>query len=245
MTDIPVLYEDLHVLVINKPPGIVVNRAQSVQEQTIQDWAEERIGSNTRSVHNEEDRVFVERAGIAHRLDKETSGCLVLTKNPEALSHLMRQFKERIPKKKYIALVHGIVVPKKGEIRAPVGRLPWNRERFGILPGGKEAVTKFVVHSSWSISHGKQKQELSLVELCPETGRTHQLRVHMKHINHPVIGDWQYAGRKTARNDRKWAPRVMLHAQTILFEHPVSGKLLEITAPIPDDMNRIIRSHDR
>jgi len=236
--NISILYEDQSLLVINKPPGVVVNRAESVKEETIQDWAELKVNSNQLKVTNEDERTFVERAGIVHRIDKETSGCLLIAKNPHVFVALQRQFKERRIKKTYLAIVHGKLVPEEGEIRAPVGRLPWNRERFGIVPGGKEAVTTYKVVRT--ISSKDNGETLSLVELYPETGRTHQIRVHLKYINHPILGDWQYAGRKTARNDRVWASRVMLHAKKIVIEHPVSNLDLAIEAPVPDDMNSII-----
>lgn len=242
MIDIPVLFEDSYLLVINKPSGVVVNRAQSVHGVTVQDWAEEKVNSKQIGVNSEEERIFVERTGIAHRLDKETTGCLLIAKTPTALSSLMLQFKKREVKKAYMAIVHGKLVPSEGEVRAPVGRLPWNRERFGIVPGGKEAVTRYAVHRFWRMVLGKDTQELSLVELFPETGRTHQIRVHLKHINHPIVGDWQYAGRKTARRDRTWAHRVLLHAYRIEFTHPVTQECLAFEAPIPEDMNRIIKS---
>ncbi len=240
MIAIPILLEDSDLLVVNKPPGIVVNRAESVQGETVQDWAEVFIKSNEFTPSTDEEKIFSERAGIVHRIDKETSGCLLIAKNPVAFVELQRQFKERIIKKTYLAIVHGRVVPQIGEIRAPVGRLPWNRERFGIVPGGKEAVTRYTVHNSWITPNGKQKEEISLVELYPETGRTHQIRVHLKYINHPIVGDWQYAGRKTSRSDRVWAPRVMLHAWKVTFTHPTGGARVDVEAPIPDDMNSVI-----
>ncbi|OGG11462.1 hypothetical protein A2Z00_02850 [Candidatus Gottesmanbacteria bacterium RBG_13_45_10] len=254
--DIPILYEDDVMLVINKPPGVVVNRAQSVKGETLQDWAEEKILNPKFKFQNKfEDQnikdqndlgfrnldlEFYQRAGIVHRIDKETSGCLLIAKTPQAFVELQRQFKERMVKKTYLAIVHGILVPQEGEIRAPVGRLPWNRERFGIVPGGREAVTRYRVHRSWFMVHGKTKQEITLVELFPETGRTHQIRIHLKYINHPIVGDYLYAGRKTSRDDRLWAPRTMLHAWKITCIHPTLGTPLAIEAPIPDDMNRII-----
>lgn len=235
--NIPILYEDDELLVINKPPGVVVNNAQSVEGETVQDWAHAHLGlpelTGPAPVNPDD---FLSRAGIVHRIDKETSGCLVIAKNPASFAALQLQFKERTIKKTYLAIVHGKIVPESGEIRAPVGRLPWNRERFGILPGGKDAVTLYQVAKSGN-SH---KTDISLVELYPETGRTHQIRVHLKYINHPIVGDWQYAGRKTARNDRVWAPRVMLHAWKIVLTHPVSGGALAIEAPVPDDMSSII-----
>lgn len=221
--DIPVLFEDDSMLVINKPPGTVVNRAESVKGETLQDWIE-------RTYH-----IYIEnRAGIVHRIDKETSGILLIAKTPEVFAVLQRQFKERFIHKTYLAIIHGKLVPDTGEINAPVGRLPWNRERFGIVPGGKEAITGYKIQ--------KYIQDLSVVELYPESGRTHQIRVHLKYINHPIVGDYLYAGRKTARADREWAPRVMLHAWKLQCRHPVTGELLAFEAPIPDDMNTIINT---
>ncbi|KKU83829.1 hypothetical protein A2973_05475 [Candidatus Gottesmanbacteria bacterium RIFCSPLOWO2_01_FULL_49_10] len=238
--DIKTLFEDHALLVIHKPPGIVVNRAASVKEETVEDWVEKKLSavSCQLSAQNSD---FCSRAGIVHRIDKETSGILIIAKTPEAFVELQRQFKERAVKKTYLAIVHGKLVPEEGEIRVPVGRLPWNPERFGVVPGGKEAVTRYKVVKS---QKSKVKSEdISLVELYPETGRTHQIRVHMKYINHPIVGDYLYAGRKVSRRDRAGdAPRVMLHAWKVEFEHPASGKHLAIESPIPDDMNRIIQN---
>lgn len=241
--DIPVLYEDESVLVVNKPPGIVVNRAESVRQQTVQDWAKKRITNLQIYESTNENKDFVDRAGIVHRLDKETSGILLIAKTPEAFRKLQAQFKERLVKKTYLAIVHGKLVPETGEIRAPVGRLPWNRERFGIVAGGREALTKYkIIKLLNSYTVGDKKEELSLVELYPETGRTHQIRVHLKYINHPIVGDYLYAGRKVSRNDRKWVPRVMLHAWKISFISPSTGGKVAFEAPIPDDMERIIKN---
>jgi 23S rRNA pseudouridine1911/1915/1917 synthase len=223
--DIPILFEDDAMIVINKPPGIVVNRAESVKGETVQDWVEKTY------------HIFIDnRAGIVHRIDKETSGILLIAKTPEAFAELQRQFKERLIHKTYLAIAHGKLVPDTGEINAPVGRLPWNRERFGIVPGGKESVTRYKVQETWD----KGNDKFSLVELYPQSGRTHQIRVHLKYINHPIVGDYLYAGRKTARDDRTWAPRVMLHAWKLTCTHPVTQHELAIEAPIPDDMNGII-----
>ncbi len=263
--ELPILYEDDDFLVVNKLPGVVVNRAESVKGETVQEWMENRFpssfwqaqrarpesqrdaGQASMTMQSEQD--FISRAGIVHRIDKETSGILLIAKNPAAFIELQRQFKERIVKKTYLAIVHGKLVPAEGEIRAPVGRLPWNRERFGIVPGGKEAVTRYRVVKSLSVSgnSGNPKDSrnllVSLVELYPETGRTHQIRVHLKYVNHPILSDFLYAGRKTSRNDRKWAPRVMLHAWKISFRHPTTGKEVAIESPIPDDMKRIIEQY--
>ncbi len=229
--DIPILFEDDVMLAINKPPGIVVNRAESVKGETVQDWADSRL-----SFPRMRESDFAIRSGIVHRIDKETSGILLIAKTQEAFTELQRQFKERLIHKTYLAIAHGKLVPDTGEINAPVGRLPWNRERFGIVPGGKESITKYKVRETW----GTGDDAFSFVELYPESGRTHQIRVHLKYINHPILGDYLYAGRKTARDDRVWAPRVMLHAWKLTCTNPASGATLAIEAPIPDDMNRII-----
>lgn len=216
----PILFEDADVLVIHKPAGIVVNKAESVKSETIQDWVEKTY------------RIFIEnRAGIVHRIDKETSGILLIAKNPETFYELQKQFKERSIKKTYLALVHG-KLGGEGEIRAPVGRLPWNSERFGVVPGGKESITKYKVYKNYN--------DYTVVELYPETGRTHQIRVHLKYINHPIVGDYLYAGRKTSRRDRVRVGRVMLHAWKISFTHPKTGKRISLEAPIPDDMMRVV-----
>ena len=188
----------------------------------------------------EEHKDFCSRAGIVHRIDKETSGILLIAKTPTAFAELQRQFKDHEVKKTYLALVHGNVA-QEGEINAPVGRLPWNRERFGVVPGGKESVTKFKKLSaiSFQLSDSKNIQG-SLVEVYPETGRTHQIRIHFKYLGHPLLGDYLYAGRVQSRDDRKEIPRVMLHAWKIAFTHPSTGKPLAYEAPIPDDMKSII-----
>lgn len=226
--DISIIFEDSDLLIINKPAGITVNRAETTKnEKTIQDWSENYISIKyqvSSIKYGEEgwtpELEFYQRGGIVHRLDKETSGILVLAKTPEAFVALQKQFKERTIKKTYVALAHGIITPKKGEIGMPVGRLPWNRNRFGVLPGGKESKTNYTV-LAYYISPIK-KEKLTLVELYPQSGRTHQIRVHLKYINHPIFADSLYAGRKTARADRKILTRVFLHATKISLIHPTT-----------------------
>lgn len=243
-----ILYQDDDILVIDKPPGMVVNRAQSVKGETVQEWIEEQSDKYYKSTN--EDTEFISRAGIVHRIDKETSGILLAAKNSAAFRNLQEQFKNRKVKKTYLALVHGNI-PQSGDIKAPVGRVPWNRERFGIVPGGKEAVTRFQRMSNVKyptcakastgrqMSNGKQ-EIISLVRIYPETGRTHQIRVHFKYLGYPLVGDYLYTGRKQSRDDRLWAPRVMLHAWKISFLHPKTHTALAFEAPIPDDMITIL-----
>ncbi len=222
--NLPILFEDNVFLAINKPPGIVVNRADSVKGETVQDWIEGYLPEETWDVQTDTD--FKERSGIVHRIDKETSGILLIAKTPDAFRELQKQFKERIIHKTYLAIAHGTIAPEVGEIRAPVGRLPWNRERFGIAPGGKESVTRYTVSKVFQ----KDGQPFSFVELHPETGRTHQIRVHMNYIGCPVIGDELYGGKTNASR----APRQMLHCFFMEFKD-MNGKLVKIEAPLPED----------
>lgn len=224
-----IIFEDGEILVLEKPAGMVVNRAESVKEETLQEWLEKKF-------EIESGGGIGNRAGIVHRLDKETSGLILVAKTLNSFENLQSQFKERIVKKRYLALVHGKVVPDEGEIIAPVGRLPWNRERFGVLPGGREAKTTYKIIRNLIIDN----LQFSLLELSPQTGRTHQIRIHLKYLNHPVVGDEFYAGRKTSREDRKWCPRLFLHAAYLGFLHPTTQKWLEFTSELPEDLKGVI-----
>lgn len=229
MNDIKILYEDEDILVLDKPAGITVNKSDTTKgDYTVQDFVEEKW----QMTNDESD--FYKRAGIVHRIDKETSGVLLVAKNLKAFENLQLQFKERRVKKTYVALVHGRVLPAEGEIKVPVGRLPWNRKRFGVLAGGKEATTKYKVIN--------QMKDFTLLELTPESGRTHQIRVHLKYIGHPIFADYLYAGRKTSRNDRKILDRVFLHAQKISFFHPKTNKIMAFESPLPFELTNVLRS---
>lgn len=232
-----IIFEDTSLLVIDKPAGIVVNRAETAKEETIEDWAEFKLA---KEIKEEKDSVFKLRAGIVHRLDKETSGLLLIAKNNRSFLNLQSQFKERTVTKKYLTLVHGVLEPAKGNINAPIDRLPWNRERFGVFPGGREAVTDYKVETQYIAS--LQNEKYSLLEITPHTGRTHQIRVHLKYLGHPVVGDKLYAGRKTARKDRKFCARQFLHAAYIQFIHPETGKLLQLSSPLPSDLQKVLFS---
>lgn len=236
---VSVLYEDAWLFVVNKPPGMVVNRAESVKTFTLQDWiAKERPFSKEIPILPEH-ADFYARNGFVHRIDKETSGCLLVAKDPTTFTALTELFASRNVHKIYRSIVHGAMTPREGEIRAPVGRLPWNKERFGIVPGGKESVTTYKVIGEPFL---RDKEKYTYVEWYPFTGRTHQIRVHAKYINHPLVGDYLYAGRKVSRADRSWASRVMLHAFSIRFQHPRTGAEVIVTAPIPQDMASLLPS---
>lgn len=231
MIDIKVIYEDNDLLILDKPSGITVNKSDTtVDEITVQDFVFEKLNFAAKKADESD---FYKRAGIVHRIDKETSGILVVAKDIESFTNLQAQFKERNIEKSYIALVHGNVKVDEGEIVVPVGRLPWNRKRFGILAGGKDAVTSYKVIERF-------KKPYTLLELSPKTGRTHQIRVHLKYINHPIFADFLYAGRKVSRDDRKLLERFFLHAQKISFPHPRTGERVNFESNLPHELQNVL-----
>lgn len=254
-----ILFEDDALLIINKPAGFTVNRADTTKgEETVQDWVEtylkvskgsevphvlkgevEQLDGEGEYAFEDPAVTFANRNGIAHRLDKETSGVLVIAKTLPAFIELQRQFKERIVKKTYVALSHGAIQPEEGEIRVPVGRLPWNRKQFGVVAGGRESITKYKV--LFTMKSPVAKEILSFVELYPETGRTHQIRVHLKYINHPIFSDFLYAGRKTSRTDRTVLARVFLHAAKLSLIHPTTREQMSFEAPLPHELHNVIK----
>lgn len=264
--DIQIIYEDSDMLVVNKPAGLIVNRADTTKSvETLQDFMDKsyvilgnevtpeskKEGSwtsqdDSAALYKTSQQTFYERSGIVHRLDKETSGIILVAKNPKAFENLQKQFKERIVHKTYLALAHGKITPIEGEINVPVGRLPFNRKRFGVVAGGRESLTRYKViwtkgpSTSGRKSSNKQIEQLSLVELYPQTGRTHQIRVHLQYIHHPIFADELYAGRKIAREDRKILQRVFLHASQITFLHPTTGKEMHFTADLPEELQKVL-----
>lgn len=224
-----IVFEDKYFLCLNKPAGLVVNRS-STAKNSLQDWTERYL-----QLQNSKN-AFSQRGGIVHRLDKETSGLLLVAKDEDTFYQLQKKFKERKIKKKYLGLVHGLMEEKKGRIEAPVGRLPWNRERFGVFPGGREAETYYKVLREYR----REEEFYSLVEWMPKTGRTHQIRVHAKSIHHPIVSDSFYAGRKTARRDRTWCPRLFLHASYLAFQHPHTNRKIILRSPLPADLKEAL-----
>ncbi len=210
-----VLHEDADLIVINKPAGLVVHPAPGHAGGTL---------VNALLHHCKELSGIggVERPGIVHRLDKETSGCLVAAKNDAAHQSLTEQFAGREVRKTYLAICAGILKKKKGTTNVPLGRHPVHRQRMGVLlrGGGREAVTDWLVLAELPCG--------TLVQCTLHTGRTHQIRVHMKHLGHPVLGDEVYGKRG------KFS-RQMLHAWKLGFEHPRTGNPIDFTAPIPPD----------
>lgn len=221
-----IVFEDDHMLALLKPSGWITNKASTTKNQPVlQKWIEDNLDFEI----SKNEKL---RSGIVHRLDKETSGIILVAKNEEIMRALQSKFKQREVKKKYTALAHNVSAQKEGTIDAPVGRLPWRRDRFGVLPGGRSATTHFKVKHLYA----RKEEKFTLFELEPVTGRTHQIRIHLKYINHPIVGDHFYAGRKTARNDRKWCPRLFLHASSIELSHPKDDTKLKLTADLPSDL---------
>lgn len=226
-----IIYQDDSFFVVDKPPGWITNEADTTTTQPVlQKWIRENYDY---PLKGDNDR----RDGIVHRLDKETSGILVVAKTKEAFEKLQSEFKSREVQKTYIALCHGKMEPA-GKIEATIGRLPWRRDRFGVFGEGRESTTEYKVIKFYPAERGGY----SLVEFSPKTGRTHQIRVHAKHIGHAIVSDEFYAGRKTARNDRVFCPRLFLHAASIKFIHPVTGKKVEFKSDLPDDLEKVLKS---
>lgn len=235
-----IIFEDENLLVIDKPAGLIVNKADTaVGQKTIQEWVENR-SQITYKKTPEELTDFESRAGIVHRLDKETSGLLIIAKTESTFVELQRQFKEGLVSKVYQALVHGVVSPSEGEIHVPIGRLPWNRMRFGVIPGGRDSKTQYKVLSQFDSHIDHRVEQLSLVEVYPKTGRTHQIRVHFQYLGFPLFSDALYGGRKTLKRDRKILGRHFLHAKQISFLHPVTGNRVMFESKLPDDLQMLI-----
>ena len=222
-----VVFEDQDMMVIEKPAGWISTDTSTAKDaKTVQRWLAENynfpIFSNPAC-----------RNGIVHRLDKETSGIMLVAKNEASFAALQAQFKERTVKKTYVALVHD-KTPPEGTVTATVGRLPWNRERFGVFAGGRDSETDFVATGYYQ----KDGFDYTLVTLTPKTGRTHQIRIHMKYLHHPLVSDPFYGGRKMARKDRVWCPRLFLHAASISFLHPTTKSPLAFESKLPEDLSK-------
>ncbi|MBI5356849.1 RluA family pseudouridine synthase [Candidatus Collierbacteria bacterium] len=236
MINIPILYEDDYLMVINKPAGVVVNRVDTEKGETIQDWAEKRITIYDLRFTNDNSEFF-SRSGIVHRLDKETSGCLIIAKTEEAFVDLQRQFSERLVKKEYLALVHGKVEPKEGTIKVPIARSHHDRDKFTVVAGGRKSETSYAVISHYSLL----STYYSFIRVFPKTGRTHQIRVHFKYFGHPLVSDEKYGG-NIALEDRKWCSRIFLHAAKIQFSHPVAKDKVPIEADLPSDLEGVLKN---
>jgi len=212
-----VLYEDASIIVIDKPAGMVVHPAYGHTSGTLVN----ALLAHCSLLAQMSDP---ERAGIVHRLDKDTSGLIVVAKMEAIRLALQSQFKTREVQKTYLALVEGHPEPMEGVIRAAIGRDPKNRKRMAVLRGGREAITAYRVLELFG--------EHSLVQAEPKTGRTHQIRVHLAFIHHPVVGDQVYGYRK----QRLPLKRHFLHAQRIRFRHPQTGQSVEFHSDLPTEL---------
>lgn len=243
--EIPILYEDDTTLVINKPVDVVVNRAESIKGETVQDWVERRewfAGTRSRisDARSQIEKTFLDRSGVCHRLDKETSGCLVIAKTPEALGYYLGLFKNRKIIKTYVALVHGKVEPNEGEVILPLKRSLYDREKWQVHYEGKRAVTAWkVVERFVYPGHEHWKDALTLVRVNLKTGRTHQIRVHLSFLGWPIFSDFKYLNRKFSKDDRRFLYHHFLHAAQISFKTSL-GKEIVVDAPLPEDCQRFL-----
>jgi len=218
-----VVHEDDAVLVVNKPAGLVMHPGSGNWKGTLLNALLEHAPATA----------AVARAGIVHRLDKDTSGLVVVAKTAEAQTSLVRQLQARSVKRQYLALVHG-AVKSDGEISAAVGRHPRERTRMAVVPGGKPALTRYRVLARFAAA--------TLLECSLATGRTHQIRVHMHSMGHPLVGDPVYRDRGRARADPHLErfSRQALHAARLSFTHPASGAIVSFEARVPEDLRALL-----
>lgn len=216
-----VVYEDEYLLVVNKPAGMVVHPAARIVSGTL-------VNALLAHCPHVADVGGLDRAGIVHRLDRETSGLIVVAKNSEVHASLQRQFQRRLVRKTYVALVEGQVHPREGIIEVPIGRDPKDRTRMAVSRTGRPAVTQYRVVEVFP--------QYTLLEVRPHTGRTHQIRVHLAWLGYPVVGDRVY-GR---RHQMLLPDRHFLHARELAFTHPVTGEKLVLSAPLPPELTALL-----
>ena len=219
-----IVYEDDDVIVINKPQGMVVHPAPGHDEHTLVNALLYHCPLSTIN------GTF--RPGIVHRIDKDTSGLLMVAKNDKAHRSLAKQLKDKTNIREYVALVHGRIAEDEGTINAPIGRSLKDRKKQAVVKDGRNAVTHFEVL--------KRSRDYTLVKCILETGRTHQIRVHMKYIGHPLVGDPLYGPKKTIKGNGQF-----LHAGKLGFVHPTTGKLLIFEAPLPKIFQECLEKLDK
>lgn len=219
-----IVYEDDDVIVINKPQGMVVHPAPGHDEHTLVNALLYHCPLSTIN------GTF--RPGIVHRIDKDTSGLLMVAKNDKAHRSLAKQLKDKTNIREYVALVHGRIAEDEGTINAPIGRSLKDRKKQAVVKDGRNAVTHFEVL--------KRYRDYTFVKCILETGRTHQIRVHMKYIGHPLVGDLLYGPKKTIKGNGQF-----LHAGKLGFVHPTTGKLLIFEAPLPKIFQECLEKLDK
>lgn len=226
--DIPleILYEDNDIIVVNKPKGMVVHPANGNPDGTLVNAIMSICKDSLSGIGGEI------RPGIVHRLDKNTSGAIIIAKNDKAHINLSEQLKKHEIKKTYIALVRGVVKENNASINMPIGRSKKDRKKMDVDKNGKEAITHFKVM--------KRYKDSTLLEINIETGRTHQIRVHLSHIGYPIIGDDVYSNGKNRWNIEGQC----LHAKELEFKHPITGKKMHIEAELPEYFKKILEELD-
>lgn len=237
--DIPlnIVYEDEALVIVNKPAGLVVHPAGGIHSGTLVNalaFHFQHLPSGPGSM----------RPGIVHRLDRETSGLLVIAKTEDSLQSLSDQFRDRTVFKSYIALVHGRLDVSSGTIDQPLARDPGNRTRMAVVRGGRSALSLFKVR--------RRYQRFTLLDVELKTGRTHQIRVHLAWLRHPVVGDQTYGGgRDNMIQDARLRTvvhklgRHFLHAERLGFTHPTTGARLEFSAPLPQELSELLEELER
>ena len=231
-----IVYEDEYLAVINKPAGMVVHPGAGVQSGTLANAIAYHFEFEQSAIKDQHSEL---RIGIVHRLDKDTSGLIVVAKTDEIHEALSEQFRDRLVYKSYMALVHGSPDQNMGKIEAPIGRNKHNRLRMKVATHGRSAL------SLWKVR--KRYDKFTLLDVEIKTGRTHQIRVHMGYINHPVVGDEIYnEGRDNTvadinvRNSIRNLGRFFLHAEKLSFTHPVTKERLEFTQDLPPELNQFL-----
>lgn len=255
-----IVFEDEWIMVVDKRSGIVVNQSQTTKETTLQDDLSDYLGLGS-------SLGIGDRAGIVHRLDRETSGLMLVAKTEAAFENLQAQFKSREVEKEYIALVHGKITQPEGTVEAKIARVGMFG-KFGVVARrneGREARTEFEVEGRYHLpesylvsltrSQAVQGETLSksrvnylkkhavdytLLSVFPKTGRTHQIRVHLKSIGHPVVADLIYGPAKLIKFDLLWCPRLFLHASKLAFFHPKTQRRIEFVSDLPNDLKNAI-----
>jgi 23S rRNA pseudouridine1911/1915/1917 synthase len=219
--DLDIIYEDDDVLVVNKPSGLVVHPAPGHYQDTLVNGLMYHMSSLS-NLNGDT------RPGIVHRIDKDTSGLLMVAKNNRAHMILAEELKKKKTKREYVALVEGIIKNKRGKINAPIGRAKNNRLKMDVSASGKPAITHFEVLDTF--------ENKTLIKCVLETGRTHQIRVHMTYINHPVVGDYIYGLADVSEFGQ------YLHAKTLGFTHPTTKEYMQFDSDLPKEFNDLLSS---